>query len=80
MGNNIIIACPFVAGIESSGMEQLKAEFEVLTVKQVNVRDSLHLEPVGYDFSYKAHRAGTRYEGEREGGEISLFDELEVSL
>lgn len=77
--NNIIVACSFVAGIQSRGMENLKAEFADLTPKEIKKRDSFQFEPVyGYDFTYKRHRAGTRYEGETEGGEISLFDALEV--
>ncbi|MQW23269.1 hypothetical protein FVP43_06505 [Lactococcus sp. dk322] len=60
-------------------MENLKAEFAYLTPEQIKKRDSFQLEPVsGYDFTYKRHRAGTRFEGETEGGEISLFDALEV--
>ena len=76
---NIIQVCNYVAGVESLGMAQLKQEFAELTNEEIGKRDNFKLEPhEGYDFHYRKNTTGIRYEDENEGGEVSLFDELEV--
>lgn len=75
---DIINACPYVAGIDSVGMRSLKAFHEELTDKQIEKLDPLNANTgtVDYSFKVRKYRHGVRFEGEKEGGEISLFDEV----
>jgi len=69
---DIIRACSYVAGVDSPGIRSLKGYHTELTDKQIEALDPL------YGYTYKPNKAktGTRFEGEKEGGEISLFDEV----
>ena len=76
---NIIRACPYVAGIDSVGLRSLKAYHTELTDKQIEKLDPLNANnglPNWYMLKLRKHKTGTRFEGEKEGGEISLFDEV----
>ena len=75
---DIINACPYVAGIDSVGMRSLKAYHAELTDKQIEKLDPLNANTGAVDYSFKVrkYKRGIRYEGEKEGGEISLFDEV----
>ena len=75
---NIIRACTYVAGIDSVGMQNLKAYHTELTDEQTEKLDPLNANTGAVDYSFKVrkYKHGVRYEGEKEGGEISLFDEL----
>lgn len=76
---NIIRACSYVAGVDSPGMRNLKAYHTELTDKQIEALDPLNVnQGILYGYTYKPNKAktGTRFEGEKEGGEISLFDEV----
>ena len=76
---DIINACPYVAGVDSSGMRALKAFHEELTEKQIENLDPLNANTgtVDYIFKIRKYKHGVRFEGEKTGGEISLFDEVE---
>lgn len=79
MDTNIIRACPYVVGVDSPGMRSLKSYHSELTGKQIEAFDPLNVnQGILYGYTYKPNRAktGTRFEGEKEGGEISLFDEV----
>ncbi len=74
--DKIIRVCDFITGIPSRGLEQLAEEFQPLPQKQIDKRD-----PFNADNSFLGFRARplqrkneVRYEGETEGGEVSLFD------
>ena len=76
---NIIRACSYVAGVDSLGMRSLKSYHTELTDKQIEALDPLNVnQGILYGYTYKPNKAktGTRFEGEKEGGEISLFDEV----
>lgn len=75
---DIINACAYVAGIDSVGMRSLKAYHAELTEKQIEKLDPLNANTgtVDYSFKVRKYRHGVRFEGEKEGGEISLFDEV----
>lgn len=75
---NIIRACSYVAGIDSVGMQNLKAYHTELTDKQIEKLDPLNANTgtVDYSFKVRKYKHGVRFEGEKEGGEISLFDEV----
>ena len=75
---NIIRACTYVAGIDSVGMQSLKAYYSELKGKQIEKLDPLNANTgtVDYSFKVRKYKHGVRYEGEKEGGEISLFDEV----
>lgn len=75
---NIIRACPYVAGIDSIGMRSLKTYHAELTDKQIEKIDPLNANTgiVDYSFKVRKYKHGVRFEGEKEGGEISLFDEV----
>ncbi|MCT1227646.1 hypothetical protein EFM07_09535 [Lactococcus lactis] len=75
---NIIRACAYVAGIDSVGMQNLKAYHSELTDKQIEKMDPLNANTGTVDYSFKVskYKHGVRYEGEKEGGEISLFEEV----
>ena len=78
---NIIRACPYTAGIDSLGMRSLKtyhAELTELTDKQIEKLDPLNANTgtVDYSFKVRKYKHGIRYEGEKDGGEIRLFDEV----
>ena len=75
---NIIRACPYVAGIDSVGMQKLKAYHTELTTKQIEKLDPLNANTgtVDYSFKFRKYKQGVRFEGEKKGGEISLFDEV----
>ena len=76
---DIIRACSYVAGVDSLGMRSLKSYHTELTDKQIEALDSLNVnQGILYGYTYKPNKAktGTRFEGEKEGGEISLFDEV----
>ncbi|WP_259749972.1 hypothetical protein, partial [Lactococcus lactis] len=70
--------CPYVAGIDSVGMQNLKAYHSELTDKQLEKIDPLNANTGTVDYSFKVskYKQGVRFEGEKEGGEISLFDEV----
>lgn len=74
---DIINACPYVAGVDSSGMRALKAFHEELTEKQIENLDPLNANTgtVDYIFKIRKYKHGARFEGEKTGGEISVFDE-----
>ncbi len=76
---DIIRACSYVAGVDSLGMRSLKGYHIELTGKQIEALDPLNVnQGILYDYTFKPNKAqtGTRFEGEKEGGEISLFDEV----
>lgn len=75
---NIVKICPYVAGIDSLGMQNLKAYHSELTDKQIEKLDPLNANTgtVDYSFKVRKYKHGIRFEGEKEGGEISLFDEV----
>ena len=76
---DIIRACSYVAGVDSLGMRSLKGYHTELTDKQIEALDPLNVnQGILYGYTYKPNKAktGTRFEGEKEGGEISLFDEV----
>ena len=75
---NIIRACSYVAGIDSLGMRSLKTYHAELIDKQIEKIDPLNANTGTVDYSFKArkYKHGIRYEGEKDGGEISLFDEV----
>ena len=75
---NIIRACPYTAGIHSLGMRSLKAYHTELTDKQIEKLDPLNENTgtVDYSFKVRKYKHGVRFEGEKEGGEISLFEEV----
>lgn len=76
---NIIRACSYVAGVDSPGIQSLKGYHLELTDKQIEALDALNVnQGILYGYTYKPNKAktGTRFEGEKEGGEISLFDEV----
>lgn len=77
MNNDIIEACYFVAGVDSKGMRKLKQEFEALTTAQIHARDNLALEPSSVYYYHRRNRTGSRFEGEKDGGEIELFSGTE---
>ena len=76
---DIVRACSYVAGVDSPGMRSLKAYHTELTGKQIEALDPLNVnQGILYGYTYKPNKAktGTRFEGEKEGGEINLFDEV----
>lgn len=75
---NIIRACPYVAGIDSVGLRSLKGYHTELTDKQIEKIDPLNANTgtVDYSFKVRKYKHGVRFKGEKEGGEISLFDEV----
>ena len=73
----IINACHYVAGVHSRGMKQIKEEFEELTAEQIKQRDSLNLDFLRHAKRPRTNKSGIRFDGEKEGGEINLFDEVE---
>lgn len=75
---NIIRACSYVTGIDSLGMRSLKAYHKELTDKQIEKLDPLNANTgtVDYSFKVRKYKHGVRFEGEKTGGEISLFDEV----
>lgn len=76
---DIIRACSYVAGVDSLGMRSLKGYHTELTDKQIEALDPLNVnQGILYGYTYKPNKAktGTRFEGEKEGEEISLFDEV----
>ncbi|WP_282800383.1 hypothetical protein [Lactococcus lactis] len=75
---NIIRASHYVAGIDSSGMRSLKGYHTELTDKQIEKLDPLNANTGTIDYSFKVrkYKHGVRFEGEKAGGEISLFDEV----
>lgn len=75
---DIINACPYVAGIDSVGMRSLKAYHTELTDKQIEKLDPLNANTgtVDYSFKVRKYKHGVRFEGEKTGGEINLFDEV----
>ncbi|CAM3119507.1 hypothetical protein [Lactococcus hircilactis] len=72
----IINACHYVAGVHSRGMKQIKEEFEELTAEQIKQRDSLNLDFLRHAKRPRTNKSGIRFDGEKEGGEINLFDEV----
>ena len=76
---NIIRACAYVAGIDSVGMRSLKGYHTELTDKQIEKLDPLNANAGAVDYSFKVrkYKHGIRFEGEKEGGEINLFDEVD---
>lgn len=75
---DIIRVCSYVAGVDSLGMRSLKGYHTELTDKQIEALDPLNVnQGILYGYTYKPNKikTGTRFEGEKEGGEISLFDE-----
>lgn len=79
MDTNIITVCPYVVGVDSPGMRSLKSYHSELTGKQIEAFDSLNVnQGILYGYTYKPNRAktGTRFEGEKTGGEINLFEEV----
>lgn len=72
----IINACHYVAGVHSRGMEQIKEEFEELTTEQIKQRDSLNLDFLRPAKRPRTNKSGIRFDGEKEGGEIDIFDEV----
>ncbi|MER5427236.1 MULTISPECIES: hypothetical protein [Actinomycetes] len=75
---NIIRACSYVAGVDSLGMRSLQVYHTELTDKQIGKLDPLNANTgtVDYSFKVRKYKHGVRFEGEKEGGEISLFDEV----
>jgi len=75
---NIIRACPYTAGIDSVGMRSLKSYNTELTDKQIEKLDPLNANTGTVDYSFKVskYKNGVRFEGEKTGGEVSLFDEV----
>ena len=75
---NIIRACPYVAGIDSLGMRSLKTYHAEHIDKQIEKIDPLNANTgtVDYSFKVRKYKHGIRYEGEKDGGEIRLFDEV----
>lgn len=75
---NITRACSYVSGIDSLGMQSLKAYHTELTDKQIEKLDPLNANTgtVDYSFKVRKYKHGVRFEGEKTGGEISLFDEV----
>ena len=75
---NIIRACPYTAGIDSLGMRSLKTYHAELIDKQIEKIDPLNANTgtVDYSFKVRKYKHGIRYEGEKDGGEIRLFDEV----
>ncbi|WP_396419928.1 hypothetical protein LLUC023_12115 [Lactococcus cremoris] len=59
-------------------MQNLKAYHSELTDKQIEKLDPLNANAGAVDYSFKVrkYKHGIRFEGEKEGGEISLFDEV----
>ena len=49
---NIIRACPYVAGIDSVGMQNLKAYHSELTDKQIEKIDPLNANTGTVDYSF----------------------------
>ena len=75
----IIKVCRYLAGINSSGMSALKEDFEQLTTEQIEKIDPFNAnlwEFYGSPKKKRKYKNGIRFEGEKEGGEISLFDEV----
>ena len=72
----IINACHYVAGVHSRGMKQIKEEFEALTAEQIKQRDSLNTDFLRPVKRRRTNKSGIRFDGEKEGGEINLFDEV----
>ena len=56
----------------------LKDQLNELTDKQIEKLDPLNANTgtVDYSFKVRKYKHGVRFEGEKEGGEISLFDEV----
>ena len=75
---NIIRACPYTAGIDSLGMRSLKTYHAEHIDKQIEKIDPLNANTgtVDYSFKVRKYKHGIRYEGEKDGGEIRLFDEV----
>ena len=75
---NIIRACSYVASIDSVGLRSLKAYQTELTDKQIEKLDPLNAntDTVDYSFKVRKYKHGIRFEGEKEGVEISVFDEV----
>lgn len=75
----IIRACSYVAGIDSLGVRSLKGYHTELTDKQIEKLDPLNANTgtVDYSFKVRKYKHGIRFEGEKEGGEINLFDEVD---
>lgn len=76
MKNNIIVVCPFVAGVHSAGMEALKKEFKQLTTEEIKRRDSLNMDFTKPFHHVRVNKTGIRYDGEKTGGEVDLLEEL----
>ncbi|MQW39701.1 hypothetical protein GHI93_07155 [Lactococcus hircilactis] len=57
-------------------MKQIKEEFEELTAEQIKQRDSLNLDFLRHAKRPRTNKSGIRFDGEKEGGEINLFDEV----
>lgn len=77
MNKNITRACSYVAGIDSIGMRALQTFHTELTDRQIEKLDPLNANndlPVWYLDRPHKYKNGVRFEGEKEGGEISLFD------
>ena len=75
---NVIRAFAYLSGVYSLGMQNLKAYHSELTDKQIEKLDPLNANAGAVDYSFKVrkYKHGVRFEGEKEGGEISLFDEV----
>ncbi|PFG85527.1 hypothetical protein BW152_00210 [Lactococcus lactis] len=76
---DIIRACSYVTGVDSPGMRSIKTYHTELTGKQIEALDPLNVnQGILYGYTYKPNKAktGTRFEGEKTGGEINLFDEV----
>ena len=78
----IITANYFTAGIDSLGMRQLRNEFSDLSEQETHARDTFAdiLTPERYAAQFRhitrTDLTGTRYEGDPDGGEIDLFEDL----
>ena len=75
---NIIRACSYYTLSLHDALPILKAYHTELTYKQIEKLDPLNANTgtVDYSFKVRKYKHGIRFEGEKEGGEISLFDEV----
>ena len=60
---NIVKICPYVAGIDSVGMQNLKAYHTELTDKQIEKLDPLNANTgtVDYSFKVRKYKHGVRF-------------------
>ncbi|MFC4651846.1 hypothetical protein ACFO26_02910 [Lactococcus nasutitermitis] len=64
--DTIITVCDYIAGVDSLGMRELKAEHENLSEQEIKARDSLNRDFQTVHEHHRHSKMGVLYEDEKE--------------